>query len=760
MDEILNLQKQLAAVQQASALQRLSERNCVEIVSKLIESGKLKVLFTTNGKEYLTPEQLEREIKDELLVHGGRINLVDIPPLLNVGLEHIEGKAEEIARKEGVTLLNGELLTSYYLDSVAEEINEALQESGQLQLSDLTVRFNLPSDFMRDLIQQRIGTFIFGKLKNATLFTQAYVQRHLARVRGLFNSVTKATVVSQLVQQYKLDESLFYAMLDELIRDEKLAGKLQGPTFTPALFLATQESVVDSFYSQNGYVEYERLKKVQIANPKQYLANRYKDGLTLESCFLHRKLIAHLDATVEETVRDESWLDCSEILPSPLSPSDVAAVVKECAVMKKTKPQAVQLCQVHVVSVGFLNKCIQMFEAKAAEAAQNEFLRKTSATVEPLEEIEGKGSKKNTKKSNVPKEEPAAKRKSKPSKGKGRGRQADSSDDDMAGETVQEGTVSISLTELAKHLSKEFQHLDQELIQEIAERIRGAVSELYAKSRATVFSSTATLRRQKQEQFSSQFDSLSQELLLLQRGTAWFESEGLGPLNAFLCKTICSDLLNLLLENQAFHQFIELSDLLRTDSNEEPRIKTSADRRKVLERLPPDVNRVLNRLSETLSRKNAAEFVTVLEEAAFECGLRVRKMDKKQERQNSLGRREALRDQLRIESDPNRVLQLSLLLAVQEVCNVCVTVPCEMWACSLLWDRLRQNGEMPETAAKSMGNFFESVQKWQRTKQTSEEQSVDLELSKAVEAEMIQVRELAVTGLKGRRANVNDGESP
>lgn len=38
---------------------------------KLIEQGELDVLFTLNGREYLTPKQLEREIQDELLQHGG-----------------------------------------------------------------------------------------------------------------------------------------------------------------------------------------------------------------------------------------------------------------------------------------------------------------------------------------------------------------------------------------------------------------------------------------------------------------------------------------------------------------------------------------------------------------------------------------------------------------------------------------------------------------------------------------------------------------
>jgi hypothetical protein len=49
----------------------------VEIIIKLIKQSKLQVIFTQNGKEYLTPKQLELEIQDELLQHRGitKLNL-------------------------------------------------------------------------------------------------------------------------------------------------------------------------------------------------------------------------------------------------------------------------------------------------------------------------------------------------------------------------------------------------------------------------------------------------------------------------------------------------------------------------------------------------------------------------------------------------------------------------------------------------------------------------------------------------------------
>ena len=39
---------------------------------KLRDIGKLDLLYTMDGKTYLTPEQLARDIRDELFVNNGR----------------------------------------------------------------------------------------------------------------------------------------------------------------------------------------------------------------------------------------------------------------------------------------------------------------------------------------------------------------------------------------------------------------------------------------------------------------------------------------------------------------------------------------------------------------------------------------------------------------------------------------------------------------------------------------------------------------
>ena len=57
---------------------RLNERNVVELINKLNQLGFLGdgLLHTVNGREYLTPEHLRKELIEALEQAGGRMSLV------------------------------------------------------------------------------------------------------------------------------------------------------------------------------------------------------------------------------------------------------------------------------------------------------------------------------------------------------------------------------------------------------------------------------------------------------------------------------------------------------------------------------------------------------------------------------------------------------------------------------------------------------------------------------------------------------------
>lgn len=286
MEELLALQAELAAVQSAPSSLRLSEPNAVEVVSKLRELGLLSVLFTTNGKEYITPEHLRDEVADEILSRGGRVNEGELVALLNVDLPHIQRALSELIASPTPTAagslqrFQGDVIADVYLENLVEEIAGELAGAGKLSIGELAVQHTLTSEFLSRLLAQRLGEsesdeptaqgngHVLGSLgatmSGGSLYTKAFVARHAARVRGVLSALSRPASLPQLIREYGLNESLFHECVAELVATGRVAGVLSGRnSFTPAVYARAQAASVLSFFQQNGRIEYAALAKLQ-----------------------------------------------------------------------------------------------------------------------------------------------------------------------------------------------------------------------------------------------------------------------------------------------------------------------------------------------------------------------------------------------------------------------------------------------------------------------------------------------------------------
>lgn len=122
-EEVKRLAADFQRAQLTSSIQKLSDRNCIEIVKKLISLKLIDVVFTTSGKEYITPQHLQKEISDELIVAGGRIDLSTLASNLQVDISHVERAIPDIVRNDkDVKLVLDQLITESYMDQLAEEV--------------------------------------------------------------------------------------------------------------------------------------------------------------------------------------------------------------------------------------------------------------------------------------------------------------------------------------------------------------------------------------------------------------------------------------------------------------------------------------------------------------------------------------------------------------------------------------------------------------------------------------------------------------
>ena len=237
MDEILALQAALATAQDAKSSIKLSERNIVELVNKLKSLDLLEstLLYTLNGKEYLTEARLDAEIKREVKRRGGRVPVTDLQPALNVDVVHCERRARALAAdaSNGVSLVEGELITPAFFDAVAAETDEELREAGVIGVGELARRHGLSADLMTKALRERVEQgAVDGRLEGGSIYTPGYVRRLRAQLRGamraaLVPTTRDALVTNALRQEDRhdvADAALTGAVLGDLAR-----GTASGP---------------------------------------------------------------------------------------------------------------------------------------------------------------------------------------------------------------------------------------------------------------------------------------------------------------------------------------------------------------------------------------------------------------------------------------------------------------------------------------------------------------------------------------------------
>ncbi|PIO64725.1 hypothetical protein TELCIR_13638 [Teladorsagia circumcincta] len=142
--DIQRLVSDLQRVQLSQSSKKLSEANCVEVVSKLIQRSLIDVVFTRDGHSYITQKHLATEVRNECVALGGRAPLTDIATSLNVDLEHVERAAHQLASENTeFKISGGELFAEEYVTNLQNGLRTLLIENGYQTLSSLCKHWNL-----------------------------------------------------------------------------------------------------------------------------------------------------------------------------------------------------------------------------------------------------------------------------------------------------------------------------------------------------------------------------------------------------------------------------------------------------------------------------------------------------------------------------------------------------------------------------------------------------------------------------------------
>ncbi|XP_062605346.1 E3 UFM1-protein ligase 1-like isoform X2 [Saccostrea cucullata] len=700
-EEVKRLAADFQRAQLSSTKQKLSERNVIEIVAKLVEQKLIEVIHTLDGKEYLTHQELAKEIQDELIVHGGRINLVDLQQILNVDFRHIEDKVTDMVKQDrSLMLVLGQLVDKNYLDSMAEEVNDKLQDKGYLTMVDITKQYDLPSDFVSSHIRDRVGKIIKGKLDSQdrdVIYTGAFITRMKGQIRGALSAVTRPTTVAMVMQRYGFQERLFFNILEELVHTGRLKGNLIGRQekmmYIPEIYTKAQNDWVDNFYKQNGYLEYDTLVRLGISDPVTFIKKRFKSEpiIYLKRVCVGSGLMDQIESSMEEAVTTDGYSDVMPLLPSVFSEEDCHLLLQECV---KKQTDAMICCDTIVTSQKYISKWKEPFASLVEEKAEKDarsnpqlFLSTDRKGATSKSVVLEEGSKEDRKDQRKKKQASSTKsgggtqgrevkmKATKKKYHKGRGDQGGDSDEEEVSRPRQAEIQFMSVEEIAEKLKKqpELRDCPEDFITEIATQIHRPLNREYHQKAVDVLHSTATQssgsgKKKTHSDLQEKITGLWTNVLLFEKGAKCIPEET-EVLNKHLLKTVCTDITNVVVN-------VLMHDHMLSKSEEEEAL-TPESRAKYISKLPDGVQQCATKLNSSLNGKSLDEFYKQLDVLCGpeHLGILLRKPDKRKERQLIFNHRQALVEQLSRETDPAMLLHLTVVILFQTFTSNIVHAP-------------------------------------------------------------------------------------
>ena len=712
-DEIQRLAADLQRAQLSSSSQKLSERNCIEIVNKLVQTGLLDIIYTSDGKEYITPKQLQREISDEVYMSGGRIGIPELSNILTVDFSQIEAQANNLVKSDSrLFMVLGQIISADYLDRVAEEINDKLQVEGTTSIPVLTKEYNLPADFIFEQIKIRLGSIIEGFQDDSdpkVIITPGHLSRNRAKIRGALTAITVPTAVSTIVSRFNFDGKLFLNLAEQLIREGVVRGIISGgkqilkATYIPSSYAAAQNDWVDNFFTQNGYLEYDALvRDWGITDPETFVKRRFQDLTFLTTCCIGQHFIDQVEASVEETLSSGSYVEVLPLLPSVLSNKDANILLQKVVASTSGKKRAssdtgIILAETVVTCQAFLDRLVEPFKAKITEKAtkvvnngdygkaiketamspDSTFDYSLSDQVDKKEERRKKAAGGGKGGGGTQGREGKTKSTKKKAGGNKRGGRRDSFESDEEESNMHSKKnnaklakpfhdalmfMTVSNVEAALKDISILQEACDELFQALSHQIHPTLSKIYNETVSELYRSslTASLQKKKKShvEFQEKTSALVESIRLFEKGLSSFEDNAdKTALEKYLVKSLCSELVN-----GIFLQLASDHDINIDQSKE----LNSDQRLKLLGQFPKDISEHLIVIHKALNSTKVDEFVRSLEDHLGEaCDVMIRKVDKKKDRQMQFHHRQSLMDQIGTCQEPATILLLVCLVVFQ-----------------------------------------------------------------------------------------------
>ena len=328
------------SVEKSEEVRGLSRRNCEALLQQLARhSQDLGLVPTRCGDAYVTRGQLDSELRQFVACRGGRANLSEIQRELDVASATVRKRVEALVAsgekgdKAGFQLVSGDVLSHKYILQITEEVNDSLRSRGFLAFQHIARQYGLPLQFSQDIARSGVaaGT-IRGKIRGQAIVTGMYESRVHARVRGALRARTTPTRLQDVADSLGIDPAEAMSVCEAMASSGELPGLFSpanGGLYTPYIFRAHQDAVIQTAWASEGYVSHETARDLRITAPAKALKKRFSSALHLSTCAVAQRRVAQVMESLQMCQDQGSFLNI-ESLNLPLTSSEAESLLAHC----------------------------------------------------------------------------------------------------------------------------------------------------------------------------------------------------------------------------------------------------------------------------------------------------------------------------------------------------------------------------------------------------------------------------------------------
>lgn len=113
----------------------------------------------------------------------------------------------------------------------------------------------------------------------------------------------------------------------------------ENSIFYPKLYLDAQAKYIESFFTQNGYIEYSLVRNLGVTDPegqtKLVLKDRNQILFLISGCIDTLKFLPQLEMNIENGLVSNEYVDITTLMPNSFNENDTEKLLKSEASIKE-----------------------------------------------------------------------------------------------------------------------------------------------------------------------------------------------------------------------------------------------------------------------------------------------------------------------------------------------------------------------------------------------------------------------------------------